>query len=847
MKLAKELTLKIIVLLLVFCSVIALYFFLTHKEPVSPAENLDIATLPVVTMHYDSLELNALHGYTSPMEAKYMKEVVTPLESDRTLDISIHRYGNNIAGISYEVRSLDTSRLIENVNLDSWQVKDDIVNASLDISRIPEKDSEYLLIINLTTELHGDIHYYSRIIEQTDSDIVKQLDYVSGFSKSTLDATAFEDYIGNLEIKPSRDNTNLADVDLHSSFNNLTWGSLKAERVSEPVVSVTEISGDTSCFMLKYKIRAKNDYGTDQYYNVSEFFRVRLGINTTYLYVYDRTVEQIFDPISQNISSTRINLGLDSDLTVKYKSNSSGSFVSFVKGGSLWTMDMKKNQILSLFSFEDMENGDLRLAYNQFDIDIISTDDKGNTLFLVYGYMEKGAHEGQVGVALYKYTYENASVKELVFVPSAKPYSILKESVGKFAYLTDDNLLYFMIGNSIYTVTMDSNEYMQLATDLKPGNYSINAENNILAWHENASVNGADSIRVIDVEGHKDYTIKAEEGEYIKLAGFISNDLIYGTAKASDIYTDAGGNTVFPMYKLSILLYGSGDDDADNPSAEAPTGQGLTDSASGLKKETYSKENIYITDISITNNILNLSRVTKDAGGSFVPADSDKLVNREAENSSIIELGTITTDLKKKELVLNFAYTVTAAEELALVPAKSFSFTSPNKLELNDGTVTENRYFVYAYGEIAAKFNDLKAAIEYADRNFGMVVSPDGSLAWAKISKPDLAKLTDTATLVNKHYASLGDILSDADYTVYNLTGTDIANVLYYGAQDIPVITYINGMGYVIISAYSSYLGVVDTFAFTSLTTGEITKMPYADGVAAVKAAGNIFAVMIQK
>lgn len=839
MKAIKNTIIKIIVLILVFGGVIAGYFILTHKEPVSPAENLDVATLPIITMHYDSLEFNALHGYTSQMEAQYMRDVITPLDSTRQLPITIYRYDNNIAGISYEVRSLDTSRLIESVDLDHWDADDTSSNAVLDISPIPDKNTEYLLIIRLTTEKHGSIYYYTRIMEQTECEIIPQLNYVNGFSKSTLDDVSFENYIGNLEINPSRDNTNLADVDLTSSFNNLTWGNLSVERVSEPVVSITEITGDTSCFLLKYKVRAKNNYDTYQYYNVTEFFRVKIGINTTYMYVYDRTVEQLFDPTTQNISSTRINLGLDSDLDIKYKSNSTGSFVSFVKNGSLWTMDMKQNQIISLFSFEDMKDGDLRMEYDQFDIDIISTDDDGNTLFLLYGYMEKGAHEGQVGVALYKYIYKDNTVKELVFIPSTKPYSLLKDSVGKFAYITENDILYFMIGDSIYTVTMDSNEYMQLATNLQSGNYIINSDNNILAWHENTSIYSADTIRVIDVEGHKDYVISAGEGEYVKVLGFIENDLIYGVAKAADVTTDSNGNTVFPMYKIIIRLYD------DNDDKETATTTSADNTSPDIKLETYQKDGIYISSVSVSNNILSLSRLTRGEDGSFIPIEDDKLVNRTAENKALITLDTITTDLKKKELILNFAYTVTSSNELKLVSTESFSFTSANKLRLNNGTVADNDYLVYAYGVLYDKFSDLKSAIECANTNYGMVIEPSGNVAWAKITKPDLAKLTDTATLVNKNYGSLEAILADTDnYEIYNLTGTAMSNVLYYGAVDIPVITYIDELGYVIISAYSSYLGVVDTFAFTSLSTGEITKMSYSEGVAIVQNSGNLFIVL---
>ena len=55
-----------------------------------------------------------------------------------------------------------------------------------------------------------------------------------------------------------------------------------------------------------------------------------------YLDVYERKANQIFNPNTQSVSSTRINLGLDDDLKIHYKTSPTGSYVSFVKEGSLF-------------------------------------------------------------------------------------------------------------------------------------------------------------------------------------------------------------------------------------------------------------------------------------------------------------------------------------------------------------------------------------------------------------------------------------------------------------------------------------------------------------------------------
>lgn len=810
--------LKIFLLLLIFSGVVAAYFVLTYEDPINIEEDFETATLPVISMNFNNKEINTLHGYRQEMEGQYMRDVITPMTSEKKLNITINKYENVIAGISYEVRSVDTTRLIESISLDSWTIKDNTVTAQLDLTTILESNTEYLLIIKLTTEQHGLINYYSRIIEETNSNISQNIDFIKSFSNATKDADKFHDYISNLEIDSSKDNSNLAIVDISSSFDNLTWGNMKVENISAPIISITDITDDTGSFILTYKVRSKNSYDTYQYYDVTEFFRVKATNSVNYLYVYERKAEQAFDPNTQNVSTTRINLGLDSDLNVHYKYSDSASFISFVKDGSLWTMDMKKNKIISLFSFDNLEHSDVRTEYNNYDIEIVSTDDSGDTLFIVYGYMETGYHEGNVGVSLYKYTYETNSLDEIVYIPSTKPFSILKESVGKFAYMTDDDILYFMIGNGIYTVAMNSNEYVQIVSDLTPNNHSINYNNTILAWNENTDSFSNSKIRVMDVATKKTYTIDAPEGEYVRILGFIDNDLIYGFTKIDDVNSNN-----YPMYKLGIIVYNTSE------------------------TEFYQKENVYVSSVKINNNIMTLIRQKKNSDGSFVSIEDDKLVNKSGSLIDEVSLSTIVTDLKKTELVLNFAYTVTSNEDFISITPETISFKSPNSLDLNENPITAGKYYAYTKGIMTASYSSLKKAIEYAYPEFGVVIDENGNKLWGRISKPTLAKLSNTSTLVEKNFKTKDDILNSTDYNAYNITGTDIENIFYYAPNDIPVITYTKETGLAILSAYSTYFGKVDVIAFTRLSDGEIIKMDYSDAIASLKESGNIFIVLTTK
>ena len=185
------------------------------------------------------------------MDGKYMRDCITPLEEGRTLGVNIKKYDNVIATMSYEIRSLDTERLIDKQSISNFVLSGDNIYATIDVSNIVEKDTEYLLIIELVSEKHGNIYYYTRIEEQSESDVKAHLDFVSNMSESSLDYDKAKDYFPYLEPSSSSDNTNLGYVNIKSSISNYTWGNLEVKRVTEPTVKIKEILGDGGCYELQ--------------------------------------------------------------------------------------------------------------------------------------------------------------------------------------------------------------------------------------------------------------------------------------------------------------------------------------------------------------------------------------------------------------------------------------------------------------------------------------------------------------------------------------------------------------------------------------------------------------------
>ena len=798
----KKLLIKIATCAIGFIGVLIIYFLSIYEKGVSSVEVMQSATLPIVNMVYQDTNINVLQGYTTYMDGKYMRDCITPLEEERTLGVNIKKYGNVIATMSYEIRTLDTERLIDKQNISSFVSSGDEIYATIDVSSIVEKDKEYLLIIELVSEKHGNIYYYTRIEEQTESDVKAHLDFVSNMSASSLDYEAAKDYFPYLEPSSSSDNTNLGYVNIESSISNYTWGNLDVTRVTEPTVMIKEILGDVGCYELQYKVMAKNEYNTTQYYNVTEFYRVRQGIGAMYVFVYERKMDQIFDGTNQNVSSTRINLGIDSDQEIEYAYSPKGNYVSFVKERNLWVMDMKRNEIINVFSFESGSDNDIRDVFDENEIEVISTDNEGNVLFLVYGYMNRGGHEGKVGIALYKYDCSSELVEELSFVPSTKPYYILKESMGKFAYIKDDNLMYIMLGDSIYTVTFDSNEYVQLVSGLKKGNYVISEDKNIIAWHENSSVNGAVSIRVINIKTGDDYIIDAEPGEFIKVVGFIEHDLIYGSAKQIDVFTAEIGETVFPMHKLHVVL------------------------ESKENIESYQKDNIYISNIEISGNMLKLDRLMKDESDKFVETTPDQFINKNVGAKPLIEITSIATELKKKELVLEFAYTVTADSKLEKLYPKEIKFIQGNSFEMVKDESEDVNLYVYADGQLILVTERVSEAINKAYDSQGVVVNGRGEYIWARAGKVNAVGI-DMKYMVGQGYDTYANTALKWKGTVLDVSRAEYDTLFYYVTKRMPVFTVVDGHGMVCIDGYNGYSGTVNTVYMTDLATGEEFDMGY--------------------
>lgn len=774
----KNIIYKVIVLFIIFAAIIVSVIFFNREKTKKADIIMGDPTLPTIRMlasagegEDNTIEVNELLGYKTQMETKYMRDTITPISSERTLTVKVKNYENYIMGASFELRSQDCERLIERTDIEDDHIVRDEEYTTIQIAfdNMIEDDKEYFLVVCLHTDRTENVYYYTRIIKLTSNYCKDDIEFVSTFSDATFTKES-DKIISFIEPDPAADNSNYGHVTIHSNYSQITWGELAPEKITTPVINIKEILKDISSYELTYKMKAVNEYDVVQYYNIREYFRIKWTDTGIFLLDYDRKTNQIFDATSQNISTLRINLGICEDESAEFMASDSNSFIAFAKKSGLWLMDIKHNQVKSLFAFEKPEDDDRRNVNENCNIQIVSVDDNGNTEFIVYGYMNRGEHEGMVGVSLYGYNLEKNVVNEKIFIPFTRQYGILNEMLGQLFYVNENDIMYIMLSDCVYSVDLTGSEYVQVISGLSKDSYATDQAGSKIAWEDETGKEGRRSIRILNLNDGTEKVIEPEDGQTLRVVGFIDEDFAYGVANNNDLVTDIRGNVTVPMNRIVIV-------NEDNE----------------ILKE-YSKEGYYFTDTEIEDNMISLTRAKKSEN-EYVKADNYQIFGNEEEEMNVVSVNTITTDKKKTEVVIDFVKKVTTSNAFKNVYPGEIVFTDTNSLSIYELISEDERYYVYGKGEVLLVTQSMAEALSKGYECAGVVIGDHGDYVWARLSRPESYEISDSKI-------SIDGILENAKK---DLTGCSLDVMYYFLWNDIPVVAMTGTSDYIVIAGYDFY------------------------------------------
>lgn len=792
----KKRIIKAGVLIAVFIAALVISSLVINSGTEDEIVDMGAPTLPRISFTVDGTEVNPLFGYVQDMDITAVRDTITPLGADGSLTMNIEDDGNDISDIRYEVYSLDGEDMYADGEAD---VPDEGEQVSLSIGNILSDEVREAVLKVILTADDETVSYYTRIAAPSDLTTGKCLEYAMDFHDKAINKEGTEDLESHLEPGDESDNTTYQTVNIHSDVTHVQWGDLSPEIVGDVEWSIKESNTVYTSILAKYQVSCQDENGDTALYNVKEFFRVRFLVDTIYLLDYNRDMEQIFQGTASEFDDNGILFGITSQDDVQYETNSDETIVAFVQERNLWLYNGEEDELTEVFSFSDQEGRDMRSKNDQHAVRIISMDNDGNLAFAVYGYMNRGYHEGEVGVGIYYFSVDTNAIEEKAFIPSTKSYAIAADELGKMVYYNhDQSMLYVLADGTLYQIDLDNDKQTTLAKGLTEEQYAVSDDGHLMAYQttggtedgkEDTKKNNADggagtagsAICVMNLKSGDTYTIDAGEGETVRPLGFINGDFVFGKARPSDEGTTVAGEEVSPMYEIEIR-------NSDNKT-EA--------------QYSFEDQNIYTTDILIEENLLTLNRVVKE-GKTYNFTSQEYITNNQEREESSVTLEKYSTDVKETQLRLTFADGIGNTEPELIKPGQIAS-KEPLTVTLSGGDSGE-KFYVYGMGELVAIYDKAGYAIQRANELSGVVISSNQEYVWERGNR-DLVYSTDAAAFSKESgetsLAACERYMERYEAHQVDLTGCTLDQVLYVINRGCPVIALVDSNHAVLLTGYT--------------------------------------------
>lgn len=792
----------------VFFIAIVISSFIINRGTSDLTVDLGDPTLPRISFEVEGRTVNTLAGYVDNMDITAMRDSITPLPDNGILQMKVEREGNEIEEVRYEAYSLDGESIYDKG--ETKDVSGDVVQFDLK-NALPENISEAVIKVTLKVK-KKQINFYTRIAKQQDLSIKECLAFAADFHSKTFDKKNESEIAKYLEYNGKGDNTTFETVTIESNSSQVTWGSLAPQVSSDVEWSIKESNSVYTSLLAVYQVTAQGDQEEIETYNVKEFFRVRNNDGQVYLLNYNRSMAQVFNENKKVLNENGILLGITPS-DIAYETNKKETVVSFVQERDLWVYNRPADELSLVFSFGNKEGRDARSRYDQHKVSILSMDENGSTAFAVYGYINRGPHEGAVGVEVYYFDIEKNTVEEKAFIPSNKSFPIAEDELGKMVYYSPTRqMLYVLAGGKLYQVNLQNNKQEILAEDLEEGQYTVSDDGHLIAYQIDGALDNAKQIKVFNLKDGKETTVEAKEGESIRPLGFVNNDFVYGHQREQDKGETVTGETLLPMYELEIR-----------------------DTKNKVVK-TYAVEGTYISDVLIENNLVTLNRVTK-SGNVYSAIKQDYISNNEDTTKSNITLEVYTSGLKKSQRMLAYAEGLSDQAPKILRP-KQVMRGQPTAIAFGE-KIKGDKYYVYGMGELVGIYDRAVYAIEMAERVSGVVISSEQSYIWEKGNR-DLIYSTDVQPFKKADnqtsIEACEEQMKQYEAKRVNLTGCSLSQVLYVINQGLPIIAMTNADHAVLLTGYTT----VD-ITYIDPDSGEEKTVGMSDMETMVSGSGNTF------
>lgn len=809
-KLAKSIIIHIVVAIVIFSVALIFFNYRASREKGQDFSEMTNATFPVMEISGEDGNYDLMSGYVDPMDFSLVRNQIALIDKEGSIDLVLHPYGHDITAIQYSLYENSEKNELENGTLNQLEdVKEENVKkAKIHFESNLQKETNYYLKMKVRLDDHQEVFFYTKLLSGEGYHFHECVEFAKKFHENLFDKEHFEENITYLEPsgKPTK---SFEKVDISSSVDAISFGSLSVNKESTPRLSIREINDVYSVLQLDYILSAEIKEGVIQYYNVTEKYKIRYTSDRMYLLDYERTMDAYYNKVLYDSAKNYITLGIGNIDTIDVMSSDDGNKVCFSQAGQFWYYNYKASDVCKVFSFSTENLADLRNTMNNHDIKILKIDDDGNIIYAVYGYMNRGHYEGKNGILLIKYNAKSRYNEEMAFFSTSVPFERMKADVEKITFLNSKNIFYCLIDGDLHAVDIKKKQDKILYSGMINENITASVDESIIAIEENKDLSRNQSIRMINLETGRENTFSCQDDERIHAIGFLSNDFIYGIASKKDVKKKDGGTVTFPMSYLSIV------------------------NIDGQELKRYKKSNRFIMETKISGRVLEMEFGRKNGNKVVKTSDHDYIRYKEEEQSGQVSAVYDFSSKFLNQVFLRFPNYVYIQIEPDLILTKVLATEDSQAIALKRTNESKTMYYVYAEGNEVDSYDDLKDAILEADELRGNVISSEerkmwecGYLSYAIVAGMDsvtkvpnakysLAGCLEMIAKVNGKQAPYRSInIKEGSVTelihkysekdAFNLEGCSMDEILYFVSKGSPVLAKYNSKRYIIIMSYNS-------------------------------------------
>ncbi len=809
---------RFLVLLVVFILGVVGTAFLMNNETTDDRSDMNDAVLPEVMVQFGDVLTNRMYGYRQPMEADFVRDSVTPLDTTKKLTLVVNPYDTKVRNLSYEIRTSDGSKVMENRTIKSLDTgSDGYLRTEIEISSGLLMNQEYSLQITLSTN-HGDAYYYTRVVSRSATYTEQYAKFADDFVQMSLDKTQADNLAAYLETSDSASSRNFAGLNINSPLADISWGNLNPQLSKAGIPVIKDINETTASISIEYEISAQNENGNTEYYLVTDFYRMRYDETRIRLLDFKRSASEVFDPSLSVISNSGLLLGVRSK-DVDYLTNEDGSVTAFTQNGDIWSYVPDTGKFVEIFTFRKDTESDFRDARVEHDIKLLSVENNGDVDFMVYGYMNRGAHEGYSGVGIYHYNNDQGAIEEQVFIPCTESFEFLQEDLGTLSYVNQSGQLFIMIAGNLYQINIDENTYEVLADHIDSDDFGVSVTNAHAAW-KSESGDYAGQIEFIDFDTMERRRIVPEASQKLDLLGFMNEDLIYGIVLDGDTLPNATGYMIDGITTFRIEGF------------------------DGTVKKEYHQDGLYVAGVTVGTTLMEFTLVQK-SGDIYKGVKKDNIMNNStaATDKTSVEQ----TSSSRQGVIVRLTSEDSPSSEEPLILYAKVRNAGEKVVDIQvDKSSVEEVYYVYAGGGLDSVWTDPAKAVQRADKQTGVVLNRAQQYVWERgnmktqitLNTTDIPEIIRTASLdVQNLQNGLGDSAK-----VIDLTGCSLENVLYEVSAQRAVIARTGSDSSVVIVGYDQY----NTYLLDP-STGEVKPYGMNDSTALFKNAGNMFITYLEQ